>query len=294
MSFYRHDGDLQALLADSLSAAAEEADLRAGHDGVVAACLAVVPEGGEAVGGGVQAGRLFYPASLVKLFHFVAYAAAVEEGGLVPVEEDERALGAMLRNSGDDADRYLLGRLTGAGPDVWAEGAELTGWLERRRGLNRAFEEMGVPEFQGIMVANPTFAEGPYGAEMRFRQAHGANRLSPAAVTRLMLMIAGFVPPRPPRAGQALALMDRGAARRTGASEVSAQVRGFLCQDVAEDAAVWSKAGWTASARHDVLFLRPRSGTGAALTVMTSGESFARSESFLPAVGRRIAPALAG
>ncbi|WGF87642.1 serine hydrolase [Marinivivus vitaminiproducens] len=284
MSFYRHDSRLQAHLAGSIRVAAAACELDPAKDGAVAACLVRAQEG-ELLGAGVQAHRHFYPASLVKLFHAAAYVLGAESGSFRPVEEDERALAAMLRQSSDDADQYLVARMTGTTGGVWLDGDELNHWAERRQALTIAFQSMGVAEFEGITVANPTFADGPYGAEVRFRQALGGNRLSPLAVTRMMVALTGLLPPALPRAGHLLALLDRAATRRSGATERSAQVAGFLAAELPAEAALWSKAGWTGSVRHDAIVLRLPGAEPVWLTAMTSGERFATSEAFLPRLG---------
>lgn len=284
MSFYRHDSQLQAHLAGAIRAAAAACDLDPTKDGAVAACLVRAQEG-ELLGAGVQAHRQFHPASLVKLFHAAAYVLSTESGSFQPVEEDERALAAMLRQSSDDADQYLVARMTGTVGAVWLDGDELNRWAERRQALTQAFQTMGVAEFEGVTVATPTFADGPYGAEVRFRQALGGNRLSPLAVTRLMVALTGLMPPLLPRAAHILALLDRSAARRSGSTDRAAQIAGFLSANLPAEATLWSKAGWTGSVRHDAIILRMPGAEPVWLTVMTSGERFARSDDFLPRLG---------
>ena len=290
MSFFRSDGRLQHLLAEALAAAGAPEPSAGGPD-AAAACLVAPDAEGALRGASVQAHRLFYPASLVKLFHATAYMLAVDTGRLEPVEEDERALAAMLRQSSDDADQYLVGRLTGAPPQVWLDGDALTAWMGRRAALGETIAALHVPEFAGMVIAHPTFADGPFGAEHRFRQAQGGNRLSPLAMTRLLAMLTGAIEPAVPGAGRIVGWLDRAPARRTGGDR-TAQVGGCLAQDLPADIDVWSKAGWTSSVRHDAAWLRWPSGASAWLVVMTSGDRLAASESFLPTVGRHVVQAL--
>ncbi|HEY7547580.1 MAG TPA: hypothetical protein VID27_21965, partial [Blastocatellia bacterium] len=73
-----------------------------------------------------------YPASVVKLFYFVAAHHQMETGALRSTPEIERALRDMIVDSSNDATHFILDTLTGAtaGPEL--EPQALAEWMNKR------------------------------------------------------------------------------------------------------------------------------------------------------------------
>jgi beta-lactamase class A len=70
------------------------------------------------------------------------------------------------------------------------------------------------------------------------------------------------------------------------------QVTGFLGGGVAQDAQIWSKAGWTSQVRHDAAYIELPEQRPYILVVFTEGKANAKNRDILPFVSRLFAKAM--
>jgi hypothetical protein len=268
---------MQAALND---AAAQILDLL-GQDALVsAAARLLLPDGG-ATEAAVNPDAPHFPASLVKLFHAVAFLRAVAAREIVETAEDQRALEALLKLSSNDADQYLICRLC---PPPAEAIATPPAHMAAREALSSAWHILDPVAYRDLRVSNATYIDGPFGVEAETRRALGPNRMTARAGLAILTAIAGD--------GDLLAAADAGRMRgwldRAWARPPSppagtaGQVAGFLAQSMPADAAVWSKGGWTEETRHDALHATFPHGPRLMLVVLVSGGGLWGRDDLLP------------
>ena len=231
-----------------------------------------------------RANELIYPASVMKLFVLAALADARATGRMEPSAEDDRAAGAMIRESSNEATVYVMGRLTGAEDGGPLPPAALADWCRRRAALQDWFRATGRPEYLPLRLMHATYQDSPYGRAFDARRADSGNAISANAGAALIHDIA-----RGALAGSGwmMGLLDRAFQRESGFHEPEGdQVRGFLAEGLPGAVKVWSKAGHTSKTRHDLLFGESPDGSAFVLSVMTEGTWTSGHGSFLPAFAR--------
>ena len=229
-----------------------------------------------------------FPASLVKLFHAVAFLRGTAAGTLTETAEDCRALEALLRLSSNDADQYLMRRLCPPPPETLAEPP--AAFMAAREALSTAWPAIDPLAYHDLRVSNATYEDGPFGIEAETGRSLGRNRMTARAGLAILRSIAG----EDTLLAAADAARLRGWLDRTWArppnptAGTAGQVAGFLSQAMPPDAAVWSKGGWTEETRHDTLHATFAGGARICLVVLISGRRLWGRDDLLPAFARSV------
>ncbi|MBV9926667.1 MAG: serine hydrolase [Acidobacteria bacterium] len=228
-----------------------------------------------------------YPASVVKLFYLAAAHRWMEDGRLKESEELARAMRDMIVESSNDATHMVLDSLTGvtSGPEL--SPAELKKWGEKRNVVNRYYASLGYTVGPaGINVNQKPWCEGPYGRERQFLgpKFENRNKLTTDATARLLYEIVTGRAVSPERSRRMLDLLKRDFA---GTSEdPDDQAHGFTGIALEAGTRLWSKAGWTSTARHDAAYLELPDGRRLVLVTFTT--DFAKERDIIPTVAREV------
>ena len=202
---------------------------------------------------------LLYPASVVKLFYLVAVQAWLEAGRLSAGDTElQRALRDAIVTSSNDATSLLVDLLAGTTSGPQLPPAVFARWQQQRHAVNRYFQAWGCPEFSQINVCQKTWSDDYYGRERAFvgPSFENRNRLSTAAVARLLLAIAREEAVTPARSQAMLALLARSPQMPLDANAEENQVDGFLGAGLPPGTRLYSKAGWTSWVRHDAAYIQ--------------------------------------
>jgi hypothetical protein len=218
----------------------------------------------------------FYPASLVKLFFMVE---TYHQGRLTP--EIERALGAMIRVSDNDAAAFLLDVLTDTASGSELEGKALEEFIERRRKLNRYFGSLG---YDISAMAKP-WSFGPYGRDMQLMGENliNRNRATANAVASLLFWIVRRQAISSQASEAMLGLLERPLSPLRPDEN---QVKGFLGEGLPQTARLWSKEGDTSEVRHDAAYVELPGGKKFIVVILTRGA--ADDLTLLPSIGRHL------
>ena len=206
-----------------------------------------------------------YPASVVKLFYLAAAHRWMEDHRLADTPELRRALRDMIVDSSNDATHYVIDLLTDttSGPELPAE--ELEVWFAKRNAVNRYFADLG---YTGINVNKKPWGDGPYGRETqamaRFEQKR--NMLTTDATARLLTAIATGKCVTAQRSIEMMTLLSRDPTTSDPNPENQAKFSGPA---LPAGARLWSKAGWTSTARHDAAYIELPAGEKFVLVVFT-------------------------
>lgn len=218
-----------------------------------------------------------YPASVVKLFYLAALERQLEDGKVRSSAELERGRRDMIVDSSNEATQYILDVLTGTSSGAELPKRQFEAWQYKRDRVNRFFKSLG---YTNINVNQKTFCEDAYGIEQQSRNYNGQNRnmLTTNATARLMSeIVLGRI------AGTAgtekmMELLRRDPFAATNDSED--QAHGFsgisLIRRQMTNARLWSKAGWTSKARHDVAYIDDGNGLRFVLAVFTENHATVR------------------
>lgn len=209
-----------------------------------------------------------YPASVVKAFYMATLFQQLDHGKLVMTKELERGLRDMIVDSSNEATQYIVDVLTdtSSGGELTQKEFEL--WSKRRNRMNRYFASMG---FTNINVNQKTHCEDAYGVEQQFRNYKGENRnmLTTNASARLMAEIALG---RSVNKARSKAMMDL-LARDPFAEKPNSQASDFVGRTLIDrkmsGAKLWSKAGWTSRARHDMAYVELPNGLKFSIAIFT-------------------------
>jgi beta-lactamase class A len=228
-----------------------------------------------------------FPASVIKLFYLAAAQQWLEEGKLTDSDELQRAMSDMIVDSSNDATAMFVESLTQApgGEPVVAE--QMKEWSHRRNAVNRYFASLGytIGGEHGINACQKTYCEGPYGRERIFLgpKFENRNKLTTDATARLLAEIVTGKSVTPARSQQMMKLLQRDRTAKSGGADD--QAHGFIAKALAPGDKLWSKAGWTSTARHDAAYVETEDGLRVILVIFTSGHS--RNREILPALARR-------
>lgn len=233
--------------------------------------------------GHFHGGEPIYPASVVKLFYLGATHRWLEDGKLKDSDELRRTLRDMIVESSNDACGAIVDTLSGVGNGAPLEGEELKQWVERRQAVNRYFASLG---FTGINVCQKAYAEGPYGRERIFLgpKFENRNKLTTDATARLLSEIAMGKFVSPERSRQMMDLLKRDpTAKPDGPDD---QNTGYTAGALPAGSKLWSKAGWTSTARHDAAYVETPDGLRCVIVIFTTGH--ARKRELLPAIAKQV------
>ncbi|MGH7783043.1 MAG: serine hydrolase, partial [Candidatus Binatia bacterium] len=165
--------------------------------------------------------------------------------------------------------------------------AEFAKWQYKRNRVNRFFAAMG---YANINVNQKTFCEDAYGIEQQSRNYKGENRnmLTTNAVARLLTEIVLGRMNTPERTKVMMDLLRRDPF--SASTDPDDQGHGFtgrlLIERKMTDAKLWSKAGWTSTARHDAAYIETADGLKFVLVIFT--ENHANDTATIPAIAGKV------
>jgi beta-lactamase class A len=228
-----------------------------------------------------------YPASVVKLFYLAAAHRWLEDGRLKESEEFTRGLRDMIVESSNDATHYVLDSLTGVSNGAELPPVEMKKWAEKRNAVNRYFAALGYAVGAGgINVNQKPWCEGPYGRERQFLgpKFENRNKLTTDATARLLAEIATGRAVTPERSRRMLELLKRDFSGKS--DDPDDQAHGFTGIALEAGTRLWSKAGWTSTARHDAAYLELPDGRR--LVIVTFTTDFAKERDIVPTIAREV------
>ncbi|MGE3467756.1 MAG: serine hydrolase [Pyrinomonadaceae bacterium] len=228
-----------------------------------------------------------YPASVVKMFFMAALERQLEDKKITITPELERGLRDMIVDSSNEATQYILDVLTDTSSGAEMEQKKFEEWQSKRNRVNRWFSSMG---YTNINVNQKTFCEDAYGIEQQSRAYKGQNRnmITTNATARLMAEIVTGNMNTPERTSRMMNLLKRDPFAKT--SDPDSQAVAFtgklLIDRKMTDAKLWSKAGWTSRARHDVAYIETGDGLKFVIAVYT--ENHANERNVIPTIAGKI------
>ncbi|HEX7315277.1 MAG TPA: serine hydrolase [Pyrinomonadaceae bacterium] len=228
-----------------------------------------------------------YPASVVKLFYLAAAHRWLEDGRLKESEEFTRALRDMIVDSSNDATHFVLDSLSGVSNGAELSPAELKEWGEKRNVVNRYFAALGYAVGAGgINVNQKPWCEGPYGRERQFLgpKFENRNKLTTDATARLLFEIVTGRAVTAERSRRMLELLKRDFAGKS--EDPDDQAHGFTGIALEPGTRLWSKAGWTSTARHDAAYIELPDGRRLILVTFTT--DFAKERDIIPTIAREV------
>lgn len=228
-----------------------------------------------------------YPASVVKLFYLAAAHRWMEDKRLKETEEFDRGLKDMIVESSNDATHYVLDSLTGVSNGAELSEKELKRWAEKRNAVNRYFASQGyVVGAGGINVNQKPWCEGPYGRERQFLgpKFENRNKLTTDATARLLAEIASGRAVTPARSAKMLELLKRDFSGKS--EDPDDQAHGFTGIALEPGTRLWSKGGWTSTARHDAALVELPDGRR--LVIVTFTTDVAKERDIIPTIAREV------
>ena len=237
---------------------------------------------------GVRADERIYPASVVKMLYMTALERQLEDGKITGSKELERGLHDMIVDSSNEATQYILDVITDTSSGAEMPAADFAKWQYKRNRVNRFFSAMG---YSNINANQKTFCEDAYGIEQQSRNYQGQNRnmLTTNAVARLLAEIVMGRMNTPERTKIMMDLMHRDpfAPDKGDPDDQSHGFTGRLLIDrKMTDAKLWSKAGWTSTARHDAVYIETADGLKFVLVIFT--EHHANEKGAIPAIAGKV------
>ncbi len=206
-----------------------------------------------------------YPASVIKLFYLAAVHRWLEDGRLADTPELRRALKDMIVVSSNDATSYIVDVLTGttSGPELPPD--EIKIWFERRNAVNRYFASLGYRNFN---ASKKPWGDGPFGREKQATDLFEPKRnmLTTDITARLLTEIVTGQCVTTARSAEMMALLSRDPASNDPDPDDQAKFTGPVLPPGSK---LWSKAGWTSTARHDAAYVELPNGAKFVLVVFT-------------------------
>lgn len=280
--------ELQSILAKAVSDVSEKHAFKPNE---IAATLIDLGDPAKPAMAEINGELKIYPASVVKMFYMAALHRQLEDGKIVMTPEMERGLKDMIVDSSNEATQYILDVLTDTSSGSELPQKQFEAWQYKRNRVNRYFASMG---YTNININQKTFCEDAYGIEQQSRGYKGQNRnmITTNATARLMAEIAlrKFVNEK--RSDLMLDLMKRDWEKPS--KDTDDQAVGFtgkaLIDGKLNGTKLWSKAGWTSRARHDVAYIVTTDGLKFVLAVYT--ENHANDREPIPAIATKVIEAL--
>lgn len=231
-----------------------------------------------------------YPASVVKMFFMAALERQLEDKKIVWTKELERGESDMIVDSSNEATQYILDVLTQTASGAEMPQKQFDAWQYKRNRVNRWFSSMG---YTNINVNQKTFCEDAYGIEQQSRNYKGQNRnmITTNATARLMAEIVTGNMNTPERTKRMMDLMKRDPfAVKDPASQATDFTGKLLIDRKMTDAKLWSKAGWTSRARHDVAYVETTDGLKFVIAIYT--ENHANDKEIIPTIAGTVVDGL--
>src|SRR5947209_7371255 len=193
----------------------------------------------------------------------------------------------MIVESLNDPAHFILDALTGVSNGEELPPDKLKKWAERRNAVNRYFASLG---YRGINVNQKPWCEGPYGRERQFYGPKFTNRnmLTTDATARLLAEIATGRAVSPARSARMMELLKRDFSGKSDDPED--QAHDFTGLALETGARLWSKAGWTDTARHDAAYIELADGHRIVLVTFTTG--VAKERDIIPSIARAVIKAV--
>ncbi|HVS20400.1 MAG TPA: serine hydrolase [Pyrinomonadaceae bacterium] len=230
-----------------------------------------------------------YPASVVKLFYFVAVHRWLEDKRIEPTDELKRAVRDMIVDSSNEATQYVVDVLTHTTGGYELPPKEMAEWQDKRNVVNRYYLTLG---YTNINTNQKTFCEDAYGREKVSRGPNGENRnkLTTDATARLLSEIVTGRAVSPARSAQMMELLKRDFAGTSKDNDDQGHgFTGIALQGTG--AKLWSKAGWTSTTRHDAAYIELPSGAKFVLVTFTTDH--ANEREIIPTVARVVIDGIA-
>jgi beta-lactamase class A len=223
-----------------------------------------------------------YPASVVKLFYFVAAHRWLEDKKIEQTDELKRAVRDMIVDSSNEATQYVVDVLTHTTGGFELPPKEMEEWQNQRDTVNRYYSSLG---YTNINTNQKTFCEDAYGREKISRGQNGENRnkLTTDATARLLSEIVTGRAVTPARSAQMMELLKRDFAGTSKDNDDQGHgFTGIALQGTG--AKLWSKAGWTSTTRHDAAYIELPNGAKFVLVTFTTDH--ANEREIIPTVAR--------
>jgi beta-lactamase class A len=230
-----------------------------------------------------------YPASVVKLFYFVAVHRWLEDKKIEQTDELKRAVRDMIVDSSNEATQYVVDVLTHTTGGYELLPKEMEEWQNKRNVVNRYYSSLG---YTNINTNQKTFCEDAYGREKVSRGPNGENRnkLTTDATARLLSEIVTGRAVSPARSAQMMELLKRDFAGTSKDSDDQGHgFTGIALQGTS--AKLWSKAGWTSTTRHDAAYIELPNGAKFVLVTFTTDH--ANEREIIPTVARVVIDGIA-
>jgi beta-lactamase class A len=231
-----------------------------------------------------------YPASVVKLFYFVAVHRWLEDKKIQETAELKRAVRDMIVDSSNEATQYVLDVLTQTTGGYELPAKEMAAWQDKRNAVNRYYAALG---FKNINVNQKTFCEDAYGRERVSRGPNGENRnkLTTDATARLLSEIVTGRAVSAARSTQMMELLKRDFVGTS--KDADDQGHGFtgIALQGLTGAKLWSKAGWTSTTRHDAAYVELPDGARFVLVTFTTDH--ANEREIIPTVAQVVIDGIA-
>jgi beta-lactamase class A len=207
-----------------------------------------------------------YPASVAKLFYFVAVHRWLEDGKIADTDELQRALHDMIVDSSNDATHYVVDLLTDtcSGPELPKD--EMAIWGKKRNVINEYFSSLGYAD---INVNQKVWGDGPYGRERVYlgETFQNRNKLTTNSVARLFSEIVAGQAVNCSRSEMMMDLLQRDITKFS--DDPDDQATKFIGKALPPGSKLWSKAGWMSSARHDAAYFELPDGRRFILVIFT-------------------------
>jgi hypothetical protein len=230
-----------------------------------------------------RGGAAIYPASVVKLFYLAAVHRWMDDGKLKDTAELRRAMRDMIVESSNDATHYVLDALTDttSGPEL--SDAEMKLWGEKRNAVNRYFASLS---YTNINCNQKPWCEGPYGRDRIWvgKDYGNRNALTTDATARLLTDIALGRCVSADRSAQMMKLLERDPFGKS--TDADDQAHGFTGLALPPRTKLFSKAGWTSTARHDAAYVELPEGNKFVLVIFTT--SHANQRGIIPTIARGV------
>ncbi len=246
------------------------------------------PESG--VGASWNEQKLFYPASIVKLFYAVAVEHWLRKDLIIESNELRKALYEMIQNSSNDATSFLIDLLTGTSSGPVLKNELWKNWKLQRNLINNWIRSFNWPEMKTVNCCQKTWEDSPYGREKKFYGCNNENRnaLSTEATARFLesLMTDDLLPPISSQ--KIKNILSRSLNLNERKLNPENQIDGFLGEGLPNETQIWSKAGWMSEARNDAAWWVSKGGNPMLLVVFTSGKKLANDTFLLPAIANEL------
>lgn len=234
--------------------------------------------------GSFRGDQPMYPASVVKMFYLTALQNQISKGKIVETAEIKRAMHNMIVDSSDDATHFVVDVLTGTSGGAELSPRELARFAEKRNFVNRYFQSLG---YNGINVAQKTYCDDIYGRERQFwNEGRNRNKLTTDTTARLLSEIALGNAISPNDSAKMLELMRRNYTKKMPEGESQdTSFSGIALKDE-KNARLFSKAGWTSTARHDAALIETTDGLRFVIVVFT--ENAATEREIIPSIVKTV------